>query len=108
MLLILSFADVLVSMKKSERMSGKIFEYMGLKKPVVHFSGSTEDPDVKYLERYPLSVIVKTYEQGSAESGKWIIERLNSLPSKSGCNLSALEEFTPEYTRDVLLAVAEW
>lgn len=108
LLLILSFADVLVSMKKSERMSGKIFEYMGLKKPVVHFSGSTEDPDVKYLERYPLSVIVKTYEQGSAESGKWIIERLNSLPSKSGCNLSALEEFTPEYTRDVLLAVAEW
>lgn len=107
LMLILSSADVLVSTKKSERMSGKIFEYMGLKKPVVHFSGCMEDPDAKYLERYPLSVIVKTYEQGPAERGKWIIERLDSLPSASGCNLSALGEFAPEYTRDVLLAVVE-
>lgn len=104
---ILSQADVLVSTKKSDRMSGKIFEYMGLKKPIVHLSGCSEDPDVKYLERYPLAVVVKTYEQGIEERCRAIVEKLSDLPDAVDCDLSALKEFTPEYARDVLLAVAE-
>lgn len=104
---ILSQADVLVSTKRSDRMSGKIFEYMGLKKPIVHLSGCAEDPDVKYLERYPLAVVVKTCEQGIEERCKTIVERLSVLPDAANCDLSALKEFTPEYARDVLVAVAE-
>lgn len=104
---ILSRADVLVSMKKSDRMSGKIFEYMGLKKPIVHLSGCVEDPDVKYLERYPLAVVAKTYEQGIEERCKMIVDQLSNLPGAADCDLSGLKEFTPEYARDVLLSVAE-
>lgn len=104
---ILSQADVLVSTKRSDRISGKIFEYMGLKKPIVHLSGCTEDPDVKYLERCPLAVIVKTYEQGTEERCRMIVEQLSNLPAAEHCDLSALKEFTPEYTRDVLLSIAE-
>ncbi len=94
-------------MKKSDRMSGKIFEYMGLKKPIVHLSGCVEDPDVKYLERYPLAVVAKTYEQGIEERCKMIVDQLSNLPGAADCDLSGLKEFTPEYARDVLLSVAE-
>lgn len=104
---VLSRADVLVSTKRSDRMSGKIFEYMGLKKPIVHLSGCLEDPDVKYLERYPLAVVVKTYEQGIQERCKTIVEQLSDLSDAADCDLFALKEFTPEHARDVLLAAAE-
>ena len=58
---VMASADVIVSLKTSDQVSAKIFECMSYGKPIVHFSGHKEDPNVGYLEKYPLCKVVKTY-----------------------------------------------
>lgn len=52
--------DYLVSLKYSDQISAKTFQYISYCKPIIHFSGSNSDPNVRYLRKYPLSFIVDT------------------------------------------------
>lgn len=56
----LDSADVLVSIgiENSAQVSGKIFDYFCKYKKVVHFSSGASDPNMAYIERYPLSFCV--------------------------------------------------
>ena len=101
-------AKVLISIKSANRISGKIFEYMGMKKPIIHFSGCEDDPDVAYLEKYPLSLIVRTY-RGTPDD--WAAQIDRELPEVLNKNIdeidfSGLYQFTPACSADVLERIA--
>lgn len=57
-------ADFLISVGNTVKMQipAKIFEYMGLGMPIIHFSKSSDDPALKYLSRYPMVLIINEYE----------------------------------------------
>lgn len=63
---IMSSADVLVTLKTSNHISAKIFECISYVKPVVHFSGVNDDPNVPYYEGCSLFHIVRTYADNIA------------------------------------------
>lgn len=101
-------AEVLVSIKSANRISGKIFEYMGMKKPIIHFSGCEDDPDIVYLEKYPLAIIVRTYQ---GEPDDWASQICLELPevlnkSLGEIDFSPLRQFTPAYSADILERIA--
>ena len=52
---VMNKADLLISVGNttSIQVPGKIFEYMGIGKPIIHFSKIHDDPAVKYLKQYP-------------------------------------------------------
>ncbi len=54
---ILLQSDLLISIKNSDAISAKIFEYISLNKKILHFSGHKFDPNVKFLEKYTNSLI---------------------------------------------------
>lgn len=60
----LAKADFLVSVGNTVEMQvpAKIFEYMSLGKPIIHFSKIPNDPAIKYLKLYPIVLIIKEYE----------------------------------------------
>lgn len=52
----------------------KIFEYMSLGKPIIHFSKIPNDPSNKYFNLYPAVLIIKEYEASHEEQVK-LLER---------------------------------
>ena len=56
-----SNADILLSIGnfKSQNLASKIFEYMSLGKPIIHFYVNPNDPVLKLLFKYPLSLTVE-------------------------------------------------
>lgn len=57
-------ADILINIGNTVpyQIPGKIFEYMSLGKPIIHFSKMPNDPALKYLKNYPMILIVKEWE----------------------------------------------
>lgn len=57
-------ADILVSFGavNSEMIHSKIFEYMSLRKKIIHIQRGGLDSSVPYLERYPMALILKEFE----------------------------------------------
>ena len=41
---------------------GKLFEYMSIRKPIVHISSMKDDPCATYLNQYPLSLFIDVEE----------------------------------------------
>lgn len=60
-------ADVLLSMKFSTNISAKIFEYISTGKPIIHFSGIKNDPDVPYLVKYGNAKIFNLFDDVSTD-----------------------------------------
>jgi hypothetical protein len=58
-------ADFLLSIGNTVELQvpAKIFEYMGLGKPIIHFSKIKDDPALKYLNLYPMALIINEYEE---------------------------------------------
>lgn len=56
----------------------KIFEYMSYGKPIISVSPIKDEPSSRYLEKYPLSLIIKEYENNVAED----IEKLKNFVSQ--------------------------
>lgn len=56
-------SDILVNIGNTVvfQTPGKIFEYMAMGKPIIHFSKIEKDPAVRYLINYPMLFIVKEY-----------------------------------------------
>jgi glycosyltransferase involved in cell wall biosynthesis len=53
-------ADILLSLGSVEKwmVPSKIFEYMSTGKPIIHLAYIQDDPCIKYLKEYPLSLIL--------------------------------------------------
>ena len=65
-------ADFLVSIGNTVEMQvpAKIFEYMSLGKPIIHFSKISNDPAINYLNLYPAVLIIREYEMSNKNSVK--------------------------------------
>lgn len=53
---------------------GKIFEYMAMGKPIIHFCKIPDDPCLHYFKNYPLVLIIKEYENRPEEDAEKITE----------------------------------
>lgn len=105
---IMASADVIVSLKTSDQISAKIFECMSYGKPVVHFSGHKDDPDVYYLEKYTSGHIVKMYADNREQEIEQLRAFLNTCAGKQvdlGDLRKAFEMSTPEYSAEKILQV---
>lgn len=60
----------------------KIFEYMGLGKPIIHFCKTTKDPALKYLSRYPMALIINEFEVDVNGHANQIDEFLREMKGK--------------------------
>jgi len=58
-------ADILINIGNNVefQIPAKIFEYMSTGKPIIHFSKIKDDPTIFYLNKYPLTFIVKEWER---------------------------------------------
>lgn len=103
---IMNSADVLVSLKNSDQISAKIFECMSYGKPIVHFSGCTNDPNIQYLRQYPICQIVKTYD---LDMGSQIKELQDFISKYEGTEvdtkdiLNIFKMSTPEFSAHMIL-----
>ncbi|MED3645224.1 hypothetical protein P5F75_17895 [Caldifermentibacillus hisashii] len=77
---ILAKSDILVNIGNTVefQIPGKIFEYISTGKPIVHFSKFPGDPSLKYLERYPLVLIIEEWKGNFEQQAK----RLKSFCEK--------------------------
>ncbi|WP_165253984.1 glycosyltransferase family 4 protein [Adlercreutzia sp. ZJ304] len=99
-------ASVLVSMKCSDQISAKLFEYMAQEKPLLHFSEHSEDPDRQYVDRYRLGLTVDVLD---GEPEVWGLQVAGWLSAIDGISLppgwtSEFEKNRPSYTRDLILS----
>lgn len=55
-----SNADVLISIGnfKSRNLASKIFEYMSMGKPIIHFYANSKDPVLRVLKKYPIKLLI--------------------------------------------------
>ena len=96
-------ADVIVSLKTSDQISAKIFECMSYGKPIVHFSGHKNDPNVYYLEKYTLGNIVKMYEENQESELNKLVQFLETSAGKQVDPTELKRTFetsTPEYSAE--------
>lgn len=69
-------SDILVNIGNSVAFQtpGKIFEYMALGKPIIHFSKIDNDPCLKYFKNYPMLLIINEKEAEPKQHAKKIEE----------------------------------
>lgn len=99
-------ADILVSVKNSDLISAKIFEYMSFNKRIVHFSGSPNDPNLYYITQYANGAGVISYEGTLEQRVQKLYEKLQQWdrePIPPQADLSPFEMNRPAYTRDLIL-----
>lgn len=97
-------ADILFSLKTSDQISAKIFEYMTFGKPVVHFSGCAADPNAGYIKQYDLGIVAETYAYSAEDLAVQIFRQLSALKQAGSdtVDLSAFEMNTAKYTCDMI------
>lgn len=104
---ILKAADVLVSMKYSDQISAKIFEYMSYGKPVLHVSGTDSDPNIRYLSRYGRGLVLHSEDPESLNEEKlatWVRCGFNTVDRSDEKQIEEMFiENTPEYTCQMIL-----
>jgi len=66
--------DILISIGnfRSHNMASKIFEYMSIGKPIIHFYEIDQDPVLNVLDKYPLALLIKQDEKNIYENAKKI------------------------------------
>lgn len=79
-----SNADILISIGnfKSQNLASKIFEYMSLGKPIIHFYVNDKDPVLNLLNKYPLALLidqkVQNVQSDAEKIKKFCIDSRNS------------------------------
>lgn len=104
---VLHSADVLVSIKNTRFLSGKVAEYISCGAKVVHFSGNCDDADARYFNRYSRGCVVKTYEGKFEDNINILLLKLQEwenypLPEP---NYYEFEKNYPKYTEQIILEV---
>ncbi len=98
-------ASILISVKNTDNISAKIFEYMSYHKPILHFSGIQNDPNKAYIEKYCLGKVINTYSGSEHEWCQEICSFLQFIYFQAPTEIS-LNEFvmnTPQYTCDLIM-----
>lgn len=77
-------ANILVSIGNMIKIQvpAKVFEYLGLGKPIIHFAKIKDDPIAKYLDYYPLALIINEYEGSIAEKVEAIERFVEEVKNK--------------------------
>ena len=92
-------ADILVSIGNavSFQTPGKIFEYMSMGKPIIHFQTIDQYPCLKYLQDYPMVLIIDERENDAEEHAQRIIEFAEKYRGKN-LTFEEVAECIPQYT----------
>ncbi|MBC8542398.1 hypothetical protein [Bianquea renquensis] len=92
-------ADILVSIGNavSFQTPGKIFEYMSMGKPIIHFQKIDQDPCLKYLQDYPMVLIIDEREIDVEEHARRIDEFAEKYRGKN-LTFEEVAKCIPQYT----------
>lgn len=100
-------ANILVNIgnKNMNSLPSKLITYMSLGKPIIHISNSDNDMCLKYLEKYPFSLIIKETDDVGESIRKiknFINETKNEIiPYQRICQI--YKENTPSYNAQLIL-----
>ncbi len=106
----LSDADFLLNIgnTNSNSLPSKLITYFSTGKPIIHFSSQENDVCIKYLDKYPLALVIK-----QNDSNGQIAERIESFVAKSineRINYSEIEKYflknTPSYSAKKIMEIA--
>ncbi len=98
-------ANILISLGviDGNQVSGKIFDYFSVGKPIIHLYYFDEDPNLKYLSKYPLSLCIKIDPKMNKENArkinKFCIENYNKKIDYPSVE-KIFEDATPKYVSD--------
>lgn len=94
-------ADVLVNIgnNTSIQTPGKLFEYMAMGKPILHFQQIENDPCLVYLKKYPMVLIINQRENNVAAHAQQIQDFCDKYRGKH-LTFSEVSEYIPEYLSD--------
>ena len=100
-----SDAEGLISIKTSNQISAKIFEYMSYGKKIIHFSGVEDDPDCVYIGKYARGILLRTYDVSDKTCAEIIDNRLSDEDDpiqNDNIDFKAFEMNTPQYTCELI------
>lgn len=103
---IYSEANILVSIKYSDQISAKIFEYMSYGKKIIHISGTPDDPNAEYIRHYSKGIVLTPYKDSIEECASQLTEWLDSWTEEKenlSIDYSYFEMNRPEYTAELIL-----
>ena len=92
-------ADILVSLKNSDQISAKIFEYMSYSKKIIHFSGHDDDPDARYICEYDNGLVISSNANDYDNVTKIIEFLKKDLRNITNINL---EMNKPSFTKNLI------
>lgn len=104
-------ADFVLSVgnKSSDFLPSKIFYYMGHLKPIIHFYSTEDDLAKKYLQKYPLALLVSqqdSYKENSLKISHFV-SNLNTLLNIEFSPSKVFYENTPEYNAKEIRRILE-
>ena len=96
-------ANILVSIGNMIKIQvpAKVFEYLGLGKPIIHFAKIKDDPIIKYLDSYPLALIINEYEGSIAEKVDTIERFVEEVKNKK-LTYSEVVECLPNHNEKIV------
>lgn len=92
-------ADALISIGNTNRtqMPSKVFEYMGVGKPIIHLSKIDDCPVQKELEKYPLALCIKESEINNLNYDE-IRDKITELVQKPVLTSEDYDSILKQYT----------
>ena len=100
-------ADALVSIgnKISRSIPSKLITYLSYGKPVIHISSQQDDPCIKYLEHYPLGLVLYEWDSvknNSYKLDKFMCDAKGKMVDFSNVAISLCKN-TPAYSANLIL-----
>lgn len=91
-------ADILVNIGNAIAFQtpGKIFEYMAMGKPIIHFQKIDDDPCLKYFKNYPMVLTVNEQENTPQKHAKMIEAFCQKYKGKT-LTFDEVAHYIPEY-----------
>ncbi len=90
-----------LGVSNSTNISSKIFDYMSIGKPIIHFYYYDNDVNLRYFQKYKLALLIKMDEELFAENALRLGQFLKSAFQKTVDSKTLLNTFNknlPEYT----------
>ena len=94
--------DILVNIGNTVlgQIPGKIFEYMGSGKPIIHFSKIKKDPSLVYLNKYPHALVINELED-SVDSAQRKIQAFCEKYSNTVLSFEDVSQSLGDYSGNV-------
>lgn len=91
-------ADFLVNIGNTVpfQVPGKIFEYMAIGKPMIHFCKMDSDPCLRYLQKYPYKLVIEEKERNPQKHARQIEDFCKKNQGKQ-IAFDELKSVMPEY-----------